>query len=301
MTSVFCTSTRTPTDGSTRDSASTASTEWKNVAAGAAEAFGHLDAHHAELEQLVDQRPGRTSRARPSRGRAAASPGRRTRRRCRGKALRLRPAASARAWRSRVWLMPSQNVIIDLTDHAHHRRSRACSSPRPLVLLRHGRRRCVRLAPRRRRAAAQPPRRQAAARATTGASRSSAPASTSCASTSSSPTGRATGHRSEADDFEIHEDGKPQTPRRSGWSRSTPGAARRTRQRAHPHAQRRRDRRERRERAHLRVLPRRLSRQARQQHGRCKKPVVDFVAEPAVARTTWSAVMYPLTPLDAPC
>src|SRR5690242_10247333 len=31
MTSVFCTSTSTPTDGSTRDSDSTASTEWKNV------------------------------------------------------------------------------------------------------------------------------------------------------------------------------------------------------------------------------------------------------------------------------
>ena len=32
MTSVFCTSTSTPIDGSTRDSASTASTEWKNEA-----------------------------------------------------------------------------------------------------------------------------------------------------------------------------------------------------------------------------------------------------------------------------
>ena len=32
MTSVFCTSTSTPIDGSTRDSASTARTEWKNVA-----------------------------------------------------------------------------------------------------------------------------------------------------------------------------------------------------------------------------------------------------------------------------
>jgi hypothetical protein len=31
ITSVFCTSTRTPTDGSTRESDSTASTEWKNV------------------------------------------------------------------------------------------------------------------------------------------------------------------------------------------------------------------------------------------------------------------------------
>src|SRR4026208_1125121 len=31
MTSVFCTSTRTPMDGSTRDSDSTASAEWKNV------------------------------------------------------------------------------------------------------------------------------------------------------------------------------------------------------------------------------------------------------------------------------
>ena len=32
MTSVFCTSTSTPTDGSTRDSASTARTEWKKLA-----------------------------------------------------------------------------------------------------------------------------------------------------------------------------------------------------------------------------------------------------------------------------
>ncbi len=30
ITSVFCTSTSTPTDGSTRDIDSTASTEWKN-------------------------------------------------------------------------------------------------------------------------------------------------------------------------------------------------------------------------------------------------------------------------------
>ena len=32
MTSVFCTSTSTPTEGSTRESDSTASTEWKNEA-----------------------------------------------------------------------------------------------------------------------------------------------------------------------------------------------------------------------------------------------------------------------------
>ncbi len=57
MTSVFCTSTRTPTDGSTRDSASTARTEWKKRRAGAAVALGDLDAHHAEIEQLVDERP----------------------------------------------------------------------------------------------------------------------------------------------------------------------------------------------------------------------------------------------------
>ena len=55
MTSVFCTSTSTPTEGSTRDSASTASTEWKNVAPAPPKRLGDLDPHDAELEQLVDE------------------------------------------------------------------------------------------------------------------------------------------------------------------------------------------------------------------------------------------------------
>ena len=58
MTRVFCTSTRTPTDGSTRDSSSTASTAWKKRGAGAAVRLGDLDAHDAEIEQLVDERCG---------------------------------------------------------------------------------------------------------------------------------------------------------------------------------------------------------------------------------------------------
>ena len=53
---MFCTSTSTPTDGSTCDSASTASTAWKNVPPGAAVRLGDLDAHHAQVEQLVDER-----------------------------------------------------------------------------------------------------------------------------------------------------------------------------------------------------------------------------------------------------
>ena len=55
MTRVFWTSTRTPIDGSTRDSSSTASTEWKNVPARPAEALGDLDRHHAEVEEVGDQ------------------------------------------------------------------------------------------------------------------------------------------------------------------------------------------------------------------------------------------------------
>ena len=55
MTSVFCTSTSTPIEGSTRENSSTASTEGKNRAAGAAIRLGNLDAHDAELEQLVDE------------------------------------------------------------------------------------------------------------------------------------------------------------------------------------------------------------------------------------------------------
>ena len=55
-TSVFWTSTRTPTDGSTRDSSSTARTAWKKLAPGAAVGFGDLDGHHPEVEQLVDER-----------------------------------------------------------------------------------------------------------------------------------------------------------------------------------------------------------------------------------------------------
>ena len=55
MTSVFCTSTKTPTDGSTRESASTARTAWKNVAPAPPYDLGNLDAHHAEIEQLLDE------------------------------------------------------------------------------------------------------------------------------------------------------------------------------------------------------------------------------------------------------
>ena len=57
-TSVFCTSTSTPTDGSTRDSSSTTSTAWKKRAARAAVRVGNLDAHDAQIEQLVDESPG---------------------------------------------------------------------------------------------------------------------------------------------------------------------------------------------------------------------------------------------------
>ena len=66
MTSVFWTSTSTPTDGSTRDNAFDREHRVEERAAGAAEAFRDLDAHHAELEQLVDQRPD-IAPARPSR------------------------------------------------------------------------------------------------------------------------------------------------------------------------------------------------------------------------------------------
>ena len=55
MTSVFCTSTRTATDASTSASASTASTEWKNVAPAPPCASGTSIAHDAEAEQLLHQ------------------------------------------------------------------------------------------------------------------------------------------------------------------------------------------------------------------------------------------------------
>ena len=45
----------------------------KKPAAAAAEALGNLDAHHAEVEQAVDERAGDAAPARPSRGRAAGS------------------------------------------------------------------------------------------------------------------------------------------------------------------------------------------------------------------------------------
>ena len=57
ITSVFCTSTSTPIEGSTQASASTARTEWKNVRAAPAEALGDLDAHDAEGKELVDEGP----------------------------------------------------------------------------------------------------------------------------------------------------------------------------------------------------------------------------------------------------
>ena len=58
MNSVFCTSTRTPMDGSTSESASTASSDVKEARAAAAEPLRNLDAHDAEFEELRDK-PGR--------------------------------------------------------------------------------------------------------------------------------------------------------------------------------------------------------------------------------------------------
>ena len=55
MTSVFCTSTRTPTDGSTADSASTASTAWKKVPPAPPCASGISMPITPELEQPVDE------------------------------------------------------------------------------------------------------------------------------------------------------------------------------------------------------------------------------------------------------
>ena len=55
LTSVFCTSTITPEDASTRDSSSTARIASKNFAAASAVLLGDLDAHQAELKEIVDQ------------------------------------------------------------------------------------------------------------------------------------------------------------------------------------------------------------------------------------------------------
>ena len=182
------------------------------------------------------------------------------------------------------------NVIIDADEHALTQprvRCSAVASSRSLAASRaqaqpqpHSSRR------------AQP----AATAAAPGSSRSSAPASTSSASTPSSRPPGQSGRRSQAEDFEVLEDGKPQNrrdlpPREDVTGAPVEDAAR------DPDAHRRRDRRRQRGRAHLRVLPRRLSRAARQQHG-ARKPLVDFVAEHLGAGDLL-AVMYPLTPLDA--
>ena len=58
MHSVFCTSTSTATEGSTRASSSTTRIDMKNVGAGAAVLLGDLDPHDPELEAGVDQLAG---------------------------------------------------------------------------------------------------------------------------------------------------------------------------------------------------------------------------------------------------
>ena len=55
LTSVFCTSTITPDEASTRDNSSTASMASKNLAPPAAVLLGDLDAHQPELEKIVDE------------------------------------------------------------------------------------------------------------------------------------------------------------------------------------------------------------------------------------------------------
>ena len=83
----------------------------EEAGAGAAVALGDLDAHDAEVEQLVDERRGQSSPARPFRGRAAGFRGRRTRRRCRGTAVRLRRASSAAGAR-RVRCAASSRAVL---------------------------------------------------------------------------------------------------------------------------------------------------------------------------------------------
>ena len=78
MTRVFWTSTSTPTDGSTRESSSTTSTEWKNVPPPPPNALGNLDAHQSHPEQLGQERRGPSGRSRPCS---------RVRRECRGREL----------------------------------------------------------------------------------------------------------------------------------------------------------------------------------------------------------------------
>ena len=75
------------------------------------------------------------------------------------------------------------------------------------------------------------------------------------------------GHRPEADDFEIAEDGKPQKPETFRLVKIDTVTAPSYTQRAIRTRNDEETRRRRRERAHLRVLPRRLSRPPRQQHG----------------------------------
>ena len=55
MTSVFWTSTSTATEGSTRADGLDRQHGVEERPAAAAEALGDLDAHHAQLEQLVDE------------------------------------------------------------------------------------------------------------------------------------------------------------------------------------------------------------------------------------------------------
>ena len=56
LTSVFCTSTITPTEASTRDSSSTARMASKNVPPPPPYCSGNLDAHQSQLEEVLDQR-----------------------------------------------------------------------------------------------------------------------------------------------------------------------------------------------------------------------------------------------------
>ena len=103
MTSVFCTSTSTPTDGSTRDERFDGQHRVEERRASAAVGLGNLDAHDAELEQLGEEGAANCASLVHLADERRGSRGRRNRARCRGTAARRRKGtvrAGPGGWRS---------------------------------------------------------------------------------------------------------------------------------------------------------------------------------------------------------
>ena len=233
-------------------------------AARAAEALGHLDAHHAKREHLFNERRRHLRLLVHFARRAAAFPCRQTRTRCRGKSLRRRPTASARAWRSIVWLIQANVIIAGRACASRHSRALAAAA----VTILCGAGGCARIQMRRQPSdtAKRQSRRNRSHRLLT--TQPVFRTGINIVRVDVIVTDRQGNPVTDLklEDFDIQEDGKPQKAETFRLVKIDTLDAARLHATHHSHAQRRRDGRRRRELAHLRFLPGRLSRPEGEQH-----------------------------------